>query len=212
MNLSQINDLSVNTQAAFRLLATHARSFGIDLKIASGFRSIARQTAIWNRKSEPSFPLRYENSDVTAGDLTQEQWLSTVMRWSAVPGLSRHHWGTDIDVFDQLALPDGYELQLTPDEYSSDGIFCSLHNFLNEYVDANSKSLFFRPYRSLTNGVAPEAWHLSYIEEAAQILDEFTIDDAFATVPFDELFAGQLVKERFESIYHEYVMNIDAPI
>ena len=31
-----------------------------------------------------------------------------ILLWSALPGASRHHWGTDFDVFDRAAVPPDY--------------------------------------------------------------------------------------------------------
>ena len=44
-----------------------------------------------------------------------------ILRWSALPGGSRHHWGTEIDIFDPDLLPQGQSLQLEPWEYESGG-------------------------------------------------------------------------------------------
>ena len=37
-----------------------------------------------------------------------------ILEWSALPGASRHHWGSEFDVFDLAALPEGYRVQLLP--------------------------------------------------------------------------------------------------
>lgn len=209
MNLKKITGLSLATEQAFSRLADQALKSGIQLKIASGFRSVERQLAIWNRKSHPDYLFNFDGQEVASRDLSREQWLNAVMQWSAVPGLSRHHWGTDVDVFDANALPKDYALQLTPTEYSPSGIFSSLHDFLNRYIDENPQREFFRPYRSATNGVAPEAWHLSYYREASSIIKSFSLTHAFHSVPFEQMHAGELVKENFEDIYQHYVINID---
>ena len=41
------------------------------------------------------------------------------MRWSAIPGSSRHHWGTDLDVYDAAAVTPDYQVQLTPQEWKA---------------------------------------------------------------------------------------------
>lgn len=209
MNLKKITGLSHATEQAFSRLADQALNSGIQLKIASGFRSIERQLAIWNRKSHPDYVFNVNGQEVATRDLSRKQWLKAVMQWSAVPGLSRHHWGTDIDVFDANALPKDYSLQLTPTEYSENGIFSSLHQFLNHHVDRNPQREFFRPYRSVTNGVSPEAWHLSYYPEAQSMMRSFTLSRAYQLVPFEHMYAGELVKEHFDYIYQHYVINVD---
>ena len=50
----------------------------------------------------------------------------------AIPGTSRHHWGTDLDVYDAAALPADYRLELSPAEVAPGGLFDSLHRWLDE--------------------------------------------------------------------------------
>ena len=49
--------------------------------------------------------------------LSDWQKCQAILRWSAVPGASRHHWGTEIDFFDPDVLPAGKKLMLEPWEY-----------------------------------------------------------------------------------------------
>ena len=56
-------------------------------------------------------------------DLTPSELLESILRWSALPGFSRHHWGTDFDIYDKSTLPHGYQVQLVPEEYQKRGPF-----------------------------------------------------------------------------------------
>ena len=79
--------------------------------------------------------------------------------WSALPGASRHHWGTDVDVIDARATAPGYRVQLTPEEYAPGGPFAPL----GEWLEANAARFgFFRPFRGVLSGVQPEPWHFSF--------------------------------------------------
>jgi len=61
-----------------------AEKQGINLKIVSAFRSFNNQRHIWNRQF-------HGNSDkITV--------INSILRYSSMPGTSRHHWGTDIDL------------------------------------------------------------------------------------------------------------------
>ncbi|NIM47861.1 MAG: D-alanyl-D-alanine carboxypeptidase family protein, partial [Gemmatimonadales bacterium] len=84
------------------------------------------------------------------------------LRWSALPGASRHHWGTDLDVYDLAARPEGYEVELIPEEVDAGGMFGPLHEWLDGRIAADAAFGFFRPYERDRQGVAPERWHLSY--------------------------------------------------
>ena len=75
---------------AFVNMQKEALKEGIKIKIVSGFRSFNRQKQIWNRK----FRINKMNG------LSPQQNLLKIIEYSTLPGTSRHHWGTDIDIID----------------------------------------------------------------------------------------------------------------
>lgn len=152
--------LRPDTALAFQAMADAAAEEGIQLVAASGFRSFDRQLAIWNAKATGDRPCLNDLGDTL--DLScLDEWkaVQAILRFSALPGTSRHHWGTDLDVFDAAAVPADYALQLVPREYGPDGPFYRL----DQWLQSNSARFgFARPYSQDRGGVAPEAWHLSY--------------------------------------------------
>ncbi|MEO0437509.1 MAG: M15 family metallopeptidase [Pseudomonadota bacterium] len=161
--------LDPRAAAAFENLQTDAANFGFDLKIASAFRSYSRQLEIWNGKVSGSRPvLDDQNVVVDLTTLSKRDCLDRILRFSALPGTSRHHWGTDIDVFDAAAMPEGYRLRLTPDETTGAGVFAPLHRWLDGMISAGDSHGFYRPYDRDRGGVAPERWHLSYAPKASE--------------------------------------------
>jgi LAS superfamily LD-carboxypeptidase LdcB len=148
---------------AFTTLQADAHEAGFDLAIASSFRSFARQLAIWNGKASGQRPVYDDRGcQVMMAALEPEQQLHAILRFSAIPGTSRHHWGTDLDIYDAAALPADYVLQLSPAEVAPGGLFDPLHNWLDGRIAAGQSHGFFRPYGEDRGGVAPERWHLSY--------------------------------------------------
>jgi len=148
---------------AWAALQVDAREAGFDLVIASSFRSFSRQLAIWNGKVSGQRPVFDDRGcRVTMAELQPEQQLHAILRFSAIPGTSRHHWGTDLDIYDAAALPADYVLQLSPAEVAPGGLFDPLHNWLDGRIAAGQSHGFFRPYGEDRGGVAPERWHLSY--------------------------------------------------
>lgn len=146
----------------WQALARRATEAGFDLRVASGFRSFARQLAIWNAKARGLRALLDDRGrPLDAAKLSARETMLAILRWSALPGTSRHHWGTDMDVWDAAAVPGDYRLQLTPAEWAPGGPFHPLHLWLTERIAAGDID-FYRPYAEDGNGVAPEAWHLSY--------------------------------------------------
>ncbi|WP_240725261.1 M15 family metallopeptidase [Mangrovimicrobium sediminis] len=148
---------------AFRALQADARAAGFELAIASSFRDFDRQLAIFNGKARGERPVHDDRGaavDITG--LTPEQGLAAILRFSALPGTSRHHWGTDLDVYDVAAVPADYRVQLTPEEVYPPGPFAALHEWLDARMAAGESHGFYRPYAGDRGGVAPERWHLSY--------------------------------------------------
>ncbi len=83
--------LEVNTYKAFKKMEAAAKRDGIYLKIVSAYRGFERQKLIWNNKYE-----KFTNYF----SLEPEKAISEIIRFSTIPGTSRHHWGTDIDIID----------------------------------------------------------------------------------------------------------------
>ncbi len=146
--------------APFLRLREAARQQGFDLAMASGFRSFERQLKIWNAKVEGRRPLLDSDGNLLdPAALEAAELMHAILRWSALPGASRHHWGTDLDVYDAAALLPDQRPALVAAEYQDDGPFAALNEWLTHYLEPFG---FFRPYQLDRGGVAPEPWHLSY--------------------------------------------------
>lgn len=150
-------------------LREEAAVAGFDLALASGYRDFHRQAAIWNAKARGERAVHDDQGrPVAVLALEPAARLEAIWRYSALPGTSRHHWGTDVDVYDRGAVPEDYVLQLTPGEYAPGGPFAALSNWLEERMQSGRSAGFFRPYRVDRGGIAPEPWHLSYAPLARQ--------------------------------------------
>lgn len=190
--------------AAVRALKVAASDAGFELRIASGFRSFERQLLIWNDKLAGRRPVLDDNGYTL--DLAQlDDWsqVQAVLRWSALPGASRHHWGTDFDVYDAAAVAPGYQLQLSAEEAAPGGPFAALHEWLDEYLQQQDD--FFRPYAADAGGIAPERWHLSYAPLAAGYQRQLSIDCLAGLYNDAAMAKAQLVRERLAEIYRRYI-------
>jgi len=146
----------------FITLKNAAIEEGFNLSICSAYRSFDRQRVIWNDKLSGLRPVLDQFSNpIDLNQLTDWQKVKAVLRWSALPGSSRHHWGTDFDIYDAAAMIDGYKIRLVPEECQDTGVFAPMHKWLNSTLSITSNS-FYRPYSVDHGGVAPELWHLSY--------------------------------------------------
>ena len=159
-------------------LKKEAKKEGFDLCVASGYRSYERQERIWNNKTSGKAPvLDSRGEKVDGGTLSPQELVYAVCRWSAIPGASRHHWGTDVDVYDQNALPSSdYKVQLSPQEVEEQGIFAPFHEWLDSRIKNNKTHGFMRPYQRDTGGIYPERWHLSFLKVAGKYQEDYTFD------------------------------------
>lgn len=146
--------------SAFLHMQQAAKKAGFDLQPVSTFRDFERQLTIWNSKFRGERPLLdHQSQPIDALQLPVAQCCEAILRWSALPGASRHHWGSDLDVYDPTLLPAGQRLQLAPWEYETGGYFASLNQWL---TDSIAEFGFYRPFNEDRGGVAVEPWHLSY--------------------------------------------------
>ncbi|MFC1639777.1 M15 family metallopeptidase [Gemmatimonadota bacterium] len=201
-----------NVVEPFLELKGEARNNGFELEIFSGFRDFDRQLGIWNRKATGKQAVLDSNAVALDIRLLSEKELAlAILRWSALPGASRHHWGTDLDVFDAAAKPAGYEIELIPEEVNTGGMFGPLHDWLDERMAVDGAFGFFRPYEWDLNGVAPERWHLSYAPLAAQNEQLLTKDVLRSTIEHASIELKAVVLEHLDEIYDRFVLNICRP-
>ena len=176
-------DLQADVLTALHDLRARAAAAGFDLRVASGYRSFERQLLIWNNKALGLRPVLDDRGlPLDIKRLGERDLVLAILRWSALPGASRHHWGTDLDVYDAAAMPAGYQLQLTQAETEGDGVFAPFHRWLDGELQRPG-AVFYRPYAQDTGGIAPEPWHLSYAPLAkayAQQLSEALLRDKLA--------------------------------
>jgi LAS superfamily LD-carboxypeptidase LdcB len=194
----------------FLELRDEAREAGFDLRILSGFRSFEQQLSIWNRKATGQLAVLDSNAeplDITR--LSERDLVFAILRWSALPGASRHHWGTDLDVYDQAARPEGYEIELIPEEVDAGGMFAPLHEWLDRRIAAGRASGFFRPYDRDRNGVAPERWHVSHAPVATSYEPHLTTGLLRETVQGANMALKDVVLHHLDAIYERFVMNIN---
>jgi hypothetical protein len=189
---------------AFHALREAAQTEGLDLRAASSFRDFDRQLAIWNGKFRGERPiLDRAGNQLDAASLSPEERVDAILLWSALPGASRHHWGTDFDVFDAAAMPERSQLKLVPEEYASDGPFASLTAWLDTHMHRFG---FFRPYVAPTGGeeprgVSPEPWHLSFAPLATQCLSQLTPEVLSRAIESSSIDGREIVLARIEELH-----------
>jgi LAS superfamily LD-carboxypeptidase LdcB len=145
---------------AFLQMASAADKDEVDLKIASATRNFDYQKNLWNNKWTGAVPVDGKNlaKSIPNGLLR----FKKILEYSAVPGTSRHHWGTDIDI--NNANPEYFETEQGEKVYA--------------WLVKNAPSYgFCQPY-TLKGTVRPEGyneekWHWSYLPLAKTFTEEY---------------------------------------
>lgn len=194
---------------AFLDMRSDAHRDGIDLLPYSSFRDFRTQLRIWNSKfsgAKPLFDINGIARDFTC--LSEPEIISCILNWSALPGGSRHHWGTEIDVVDGSVMPSGYLPQLLPEEAAPGGLFSHLHQWLDRHMTEYG---FFRPYQRENGGMYPEPWHLSYAPLSIKAMDQVTVETLIDAVRNADILGKDLVLKSIPDIYRNHVLNVSLP-
>ncbi len=194
---------------SFLAMRDAAAAAGIELVAASGFRDFDRQVQIWNRKWRGERPLYdRDGGKVDPASLDDAARVETILCWSAVPGGSRHHWGSDVDVVDAAAMPPGYQVQLVPEEYAPGAVFGRLSAWLDENL---ARFGFHRPYASGHGGAGIEPWHVSYAPVASRALEALSLPVLRRAIAASEMLGKAPVLERLPEIYTRFILAVDPP-
>ena len=209
-HLSDIgNNILIHSDALidFYGLQQAAKTAGFNLQIASGFRSFERQLSIWNNKYSGKRPILDKNEQpLELQQLSELEKLYAILHWSAIPGTSRHHWGSDFDIFDPDLLPDNQGLQLTVSEYCHGGYFQELSLWLSENMGLFG---FYRPYHSFLGGVSAEPWHISYYPVADKALKQLEINLIYDLIIEKNVVGKSLICQQLPIIYKRFICNIN---
>lgn len=201
--------LHARVVAPFLNLRRAARAEGFDLAPVSSFRDFTRQLEIWNGKFNGERPLLDAGgAPLDPATLSPAERVDAILLWSALPGASRHHWGTDLDLVDRAQSDAGHQIKLTPDEFAPGGPFGRLDSWLTKHAPRFG---FFRPFRGVRSGVQPEPWHFSFApiaEKARERLTPQVLRTAIAGAP---LLGKEVVLEHLEELHARYVAAIDLP-
>ncbi|MDO1501149.1 M15 family metallopeptidase [Winogradskyella maritima] len=170
------------TYDAFLRMYNDALKDNIHLHILSGARNFNYQKGIWERKWQ-----RYS-------DLEPKDRIAKIMEYSSMPGTSRHHWGTDID------------LNNLKNAYFETGEGKRIYDWLTEHANDYG---FYQVYTEKSNGRTGynlERWHWSYMPLAKDYLQMYNDSITYNNISG---FSGSEYAEDLQ-IIERYVNGIDG--
>ncbi|MCB0840183.1 MAG: M15 family metallopeptidase [Bacteroidetes bacterium] len=148
------------TYEAFKKMYEAAKADGVQLVIRSATRNFYRQKEIWEGKWTGS--TKVGGKDLSKSTPDPEERALTILLYSSMPGTSRHHWGTDMD------------LNAFENDYFKSGKGLKEYQWLTENAH---KFGFCQPYtekgENRPNGYEEERWHWSYVPLAKKYLDAY---------------------------------------
>lgn len=147
------------TYRAFRQMHAAAAVEGVKLVMVSATRNFERQKQIWEAKWNGQRLLEgKDKANVVYPDPADR--ARAILRYSSMPGTSRHHWGTDIDLND------------LNNSYFKSGEGKQVYDWLTAHA---AEYGFCQPYTpkgdDRPNGYEEERWHWSYLPLATQLTD-----------------------------------------
>ena len=180
--------LTLKAGKAFVKMQKAAKKDGILLQIVSGYRSYDRQKSIWNRKFKTN----------KANALSPQEYIQKIIEYSTLPGTSRHHWGTEIDLIDGSKKREGDVL--VAEKFHGNGPYVRM----KEWMDLNAaKYGFYLPYTQNPDrpGFYYEPWHYSYAPLSIPLLKSYVKMDLNKVLITDGLEGSTHLTSKFISTY-----------
>jgi LAS superfamily LD-carboxypeptidase LdcB len=192
--------LSRRAFKAFNKMKMAAWNDGILIKTVSSYRSHRDQKRIFERKF---------NSFTKEGD-TGEQAIERIIEYSTIPGTSRHHWATDIDIIQAGKPIEGDSLLAK--HFAPEGAFFEL----KEWLDTNASDFdFYLVYTDNPSrkGFKYEPWHLSYAPESVPLLKHY-LKKEVVKLALEQQVEGFsfLTPERIDRYLNEHVLGINGAL
>ncbi len=146
------HDLYLHKQAywAFRKMYEAAKIDGVTLAVLSAGRNFSDQKLIWEKKWK---------QQTIAKAVKRAQ---NVLEYSSMPGTSRHHWGTDIDM-NSFSLTY-YETEEGIKTYGWLQKNAKYFGFCQVYNQKNDQRIY---------GYKEEKWHWSYMPLARNLIEAY---------------------------------------
>ena len=184
-------NLRAKAAGAFEVMSNSARRDGINIYSLSSYRGFEHQSKIWNRKFS-----RFSSSLKSTERVVQE-----IVKYSAIPGTSRHHWGTDLDIIDLNPNLSGD--MLTAQNYLKGGAYHDLYQWLLKHAHTYG---FYEAYTNDPNrtGFKYEPWHWSFAELSIPMLENFVSLPLHNKLPLQNVKGHTCLNKEFLDHYKKH--------
>lgn len=185
---------------AFKKMQVAAAKDGISIGAVSSYRNFEHQKRIWERKFKSN----------KAKGLVDSVNIKKIIEYSTIPGTSRHHWGTDIDIYQtNVKQPKNV---LLPSNFHGNGAYCKL----KEWMDKNANTYgFYLVYTDNANrkGFKYEPWHYSYKALSVPYLRAYQTLNIKAILKTEGLLGIESFSESFINQYiNQNILDINPEL
>ncbi len=184
--------LRKETYNAFKKMFDAAQKDGVKLSIVSATRTFIEQKWIWDGKWTGK--VLYYGKNIATEYPDPIERSKYVLKYSSMPGTSRHHWGTDMDL-------NSTELAYYKTENGK-----KIYKWLSENA---SRYGFCQPYTvkdsARISGYEEEKWHWSYFPLSSIYFEQYK-----ERITYDDLkdFAGCETAKQV-NIIKNYVLSVN---
>ncbi len=183
--------LRKETYYAFFDMQMAALEDKVDLKISSATRNFDYQKNLWEGKWQGATIVDGQNLTESIPDGLKR--FKKILEYSAAPGTSRHHWGTDIDI--NSAEPRYFNSEKGAKEYDWLVQNASIFGFCQTYNQIGNR----------LSGYNEEKWHWSYLPIARELTQDYK---NLITKDNIKGFNGEEYAEQIDLI-NDYVLSIN---
>lgn len=185
---------------AFEKMAQAAAQDSVLIQVVSSYRSFDRQLAIWNRK--------FTKNEILG--LTPEQNIKKITQYSTIPGTSRHHWGTDIDLI--AAEPKVEGDILLAHLFENKGPYVPLKKWMDEHANSFGFHLVYTK-EDKRKGFQYEPWHYSYLPTSKKYLEWYLNLELKSILKEKDILGKEYFTDEFIQYYIEgYLLEISSEL
>lgn len=192
--------------------------------VASGYRSFANQEDIWTQKfafdprrgrfghitdeARTRCPalgtaVEWDTGNATHGScwasLSDDQKQREILQTSSGPGTSRHHWGTDVDLW-----------STSPADFVAGGTLVDEYSWLIRNASTYGYIQTFTPMSTFMRlGYTEERWHWSYYPAAQALLEWADAHRSDLDTRLRALWVGRAEFSFLRAHWQEFVFNVN---
>lgn len=196
------DDFKLRNEAFFQLnqMRIAAKESGFHVHVISSYRSYTHQNGIWERKYKS-----FRNQG-----FSHQKTIEKIIEYSTIPGTSRHHWGTDLDIIDSTrGIPSN---PLSEVHFNEGG---RMRKF-KLWLDENSEKFGFHlvyTNKSGRKGFAYEPWHFSYKPISNRMLKEYKELDLKKLLQTNKLMGSEHFTDEFiEQYKRDNILDINPDL